>query len=520
MAGPGVVGESYAKSNIWLTAVVATLPTFMEVLNTSVANVTLPQISGSLSAGVEDATWVLTSYLIANAVAMPLSGWCGAVLGRRNFFVLCVIGFSLASLLCGMAPSLGWLVFFRVLQGLAGGGMQPITQAILVDTFPVQRRAMGMAVFGLTVVIAPIIGPVAGGWIAEDYSWRWIFLVNLPIGAVAAGLAWWLIADPPWLRRRGRAGLRIDHIGIGLLCLGLGCMQLFLDLGERSGWFAADRIFVLAVLAGLGLVLFVVWELRHPDPILNLRLLRERNFALACGIMLLFGLMLYSTTVVLPMFTQAVLGYTPMLSGEALAPGGIATMILMPVVGALAPRMDARWMVAGGFLVIALSLVLMGGFTSGVDYPHVALARALQGVGLAFTFVPINALAYAFVPKEVRSEASSILSLARNIGASIGIALSTAMVVSATAEHRSVLVGHLTPYDQPYVAAVAAATAQQAHATGDPVHAWLAAQAGIAGLAALQTQTLAFVDQFRWLGLGTLFMVPLVLLMRRVKTRT
>lgn len=514
MADAAATAEHYAKSNIWLTAMVVTLPTFMVVLSTSVANVILPHIAGSLSASVEDSTWVLSSYLIANAIAIPVAGWLGSVFGRRNYFVFCSLGFGLASLLCGLAPSLGWLVVFRVLQGLFGGGLQPVTQAILVDTFPPKRRAMGMAVYGLTVIIAPIAGPIAGGWVVDEYSWRWVFLANVPIGVVAAFLTWRLIADPPFLRRRTGAEVRFDGVGFAFLCLGLGCLQLTLDLGERSGWFMADHIVLLSIAAGLGLIWFVLWELRQHDPLVNLRLLRNRDFAIASGVMFLYGLVLYSTTAILPLFAQSILGYNAMLSGAVLAPSGLATMVVMPVVGLLEQRIDARWLMASGFLIIAISLVLMGGFTATVDFRHVAMARALQGLGFGLTFVPINTVAYAFVPKEARSDASCLLNLVRNVGAGIGIALSMAMVTHAAETHRVVMLAHLTPYDHAYQQSLAGMTALYRQASGDASLAALAAQAAVSHVAAFQAHMLAYRDQFRWLALGVFLTLPLTVLMR------
>jgi DHA2 family multidrug resistance protein len=517
MAAAAAHVEHYSKHNPWLTAVVATLPTFMEVLNTSIANVTLPHMAGTLSAGVEDATWVLTSYLVANAIVMPLSGWFSALMGRRNFYVACVIAFTLSSVLCGLATSLPMLVFFRLLQGLGGGGLQPITQAILVDTFPVEKRAMGMAVYGMTVVVAPIIGPILGGWVAEEYSWRWIFFINLPIGAISALLAWRLIEDPPYLKRHDTAKLQIDYISIGLLTVWLGGMQMALDLGERYDWFDSDAIYGLAIASIATGILFIARQWWGEHPLINLRLLRDRNFALSAGVMVLFGFMLYATTVVLPLFMQTVLGYTSTRSGAALAPGGLAIMALMPLVGAMGAKVDVRWVIAAGYVVIAWSLTVMAGFDLGVDFGSIAMARMYQGLGLAFTFVPINTLAYAFVAKEARNEASAILSLARNVGASVGIAIATASITRMTAAHRVALVAHATPYDPAYRQAVAGGVGRDLLAQGDPAGAALHTQAGLSQLIDVQARACAFIDEFWILGAGVLLMVPLVLLMKRVR---
>lgn len=505
--------ESYSKYNPWLTAVVATLPTFMEVLNTSIANVTLPHISGSLSAGIEDSTWVLTSYLVANAIIMPLSSWLAAVWGRKNFYVVCVIGFTFASVLCGIATSLPMLVGFRLLQGLAGGGLQPITQAILVDTFPARQRAMGMAVYGMTVVVAPVIGPILGGWIAENFSWRWIFLLNVPIGVISALLAAWIIHDPPYLHRKTE--LHIDWTSIALLSVWLGGMQMVLDLGERYDWFASNLIFNLALISGVCGVTLLVRQWHHRDPVLNLRLLGDRNFGLSTVVMFLFGFMLYATTVLLPLFMQEVLGYTSSRSGMALAPGGLAILVLMPAVGQIGSRIDVRWMIGIGYAIIGYALWMMHGFTAGVSFAQLATARTIQGIGLALTFVPINTLAYAYVARHLRNDASAILSLSRNIGASIGIAVTTALLTRGTQVHRSYLIDHATVFDPAYRTLLQAGQGALVHAGVDPAAALTQAQGRISALVTLQAQVLSYLDQFGLLAFGILLMIPPVVLMRR-----
>jgi DHA2 family multidrug resistance protein len=504
--------ESFSKFNPWLTAVVATLPTFMEVLNTSIANVTLPHISGSLSAAIPDSTWVLTSYLIANAIVMPLSGWLAALFGRRNFYVGCVIVFTLASVLCGIATSLPMLVVFRLIQGLGGGGLQPITQAILVDTFPPRQRAMGMAVYGMTVVVAPVVGPIVGGWVAEEYSWRWIFLLNVPIGAISAFLAAWIIADPPYLVRR--TSMAVDWTSIGLLSMWLGCLQMMLDLGERHDWFSSDLIFNLMLVSGVCGVAFLVRQWHHPEPVINLRLLLERNFLMSTIVMALFGFMLYATTVLLPLFMQELLGYTSSRSGMALAPGGLAIMVLMPVVGKISPLLDTRWMIAAGYAVIGVSLWMMGGFTLGVSFNDVAIARTVQGIGLAFTFVPINTLAYAYVARHHRNEASALLSLARNVGASIGISITTVLVSRGEQAHRALMIAHATVYDPAYRSALAAGTSAAYQHGGDPAAAVASATTSLSNLISLQSSCLSYLDQFALLAFGVLLMIPPVLAMR------
>ncbi len=329
--------------NPWVIAVTVTLATFMEVLDTSIANVALPHISGNLSAGADESTWVLTSYLVSNAIVLPLSGWFSGLIGRKRFYMACVALFTVSSFLCGLAPSLGILVLFRILQGAGGGGLQPSEQAILNDTFPLEKRGMAFAVYGVAVVVAPTIGPWLGGWITDNFSWRWIFYINVPVGILSLCLTWFLVSDPPYMKRQSfRRGFRIDYIGIALISLGLGSMQIILDKGQREDWLSSNFIRVFAVLMLAGIVAGIIWELREKNPVIDLRMLKERNFAIATTAMFFLGFVLYASTVLIPQFLQNMMGYTAELAGLALSPGGLVIMLMMPVVGFLVSKVDTR----------------------------------------------------------------------------------------------------------------------------------------------------------------------------------
>ncbi|HPO12114.1 MAG TPA: DHA2 family efflux MFS transporter permease subunit [Candidatus Hydrogenedentes bacterium] len=513
--------EWHAPYNPWLIAFVTTLATFMEVLDTTIVNVALPHIAGNLGADVNDSTWVLTSYLVSNAVVLPLSAWCASLFGRRNFYLVCVALFTFSSFLCGFAPTLGMLVFFRLLQGVGGGGLQPISQAIMVDTFPPKQRGMSMALFGITVVVAPIIGPTLGGWITDNFSWRWIFFINIPVGLVSLALAPRLITDPPYVKRRtGPDRFKTDYIGLGLLCLGLGSLQLVLDLGERYDWFGSRFITLVTVIAVTATISAVIWELRHKDPILDFKLLGERNLGAATLVMLLFGATLYGSTVLMTLFMQVLLGYTSLWSGLALSPGAVVTLLMLPFVGILVSRIDARPMIAFGMIIIAFSFLYMGHFSLGIDFRTAVSARMVQAFGLAFIFVPLNTIAYMYVPREARNSASSLINVARNVGGSLGIALSTTLVSRFSQVHQTHLVAHLTPYDPGYQATLQNTARLIAPYAGDPVQAAAQAQGAIYGIVRQQAATLAFVDCFRLMAILAAIVIPLVIFMRKAPPTT
>jgi DHA2 family multidrug resistance protein len=502
----------------WIIAFTVMLAIFMEVLDTSVANVALPHIAGNLSAGVDESTWVLTSYLVSNAIVLPLTGWFSSLFGRKRFYMTCVAIFTLSSLLCGLAPSLPLLVFFRVLQGAGGGALQPISQAILLESFPKHKRGMAMAIFGMGVVLAPIIGPTLGGWITDSYSWRWIFLINIPVGIVSLVLTLFLIFDPPYLLRKSlREGARIDFIGIGLLSVGLGFLQVVLDKGEREDWFGSSFIVWCAVVAAVGLLGAFLWELSREDPAVDFHLLKERNFLIATMTMFMLGVVLYGSTALLPIFLQTLLGYTALLSGLVLSPGGILVIILLPVVGKLLTRFESRWLVVFGLSTLALSLFHMATFNLEVDFRTAMIARVYQSAGMAFLFVPINVMAFYFIPKEKINNATGIINLARNIGGSVGIAGVVTMLARRAQFHQAVLVGHMTPLDFPYQAMLGGAKQMLLAQGSDPVLAARQAQGLAYGLLMRHATMLAFLDDFWLMAVATLGMIPFMFLMKKVR---
>ncbi|MCE5229209.1 DHA2 family efflux MFS transporter permease subunit [bacterium] len=517
-ASAPVAGEHWAPGvNPFIIAMTVMLATFMEVLDTSVANVALPHIAGSLSAGVDESTWVLTSYLVSNAIVLPLSGWFGMIFGRKRFYMTCVVLFTISSALCGLAPNLPTLIFFRVLQGVGGGALQPISQAILVDSFPRSKQGMAMAVYGMGVVFAPIIGPTLGGWITDNFSWRWIFLINIPIGITSIMLTSILVEDPPHLIRKRLRDVHIDYIGLGLLSVGLGFLEVMLDKGEREDWFSSDLIRAAAVIAAVALVAFVWWELHHPEPVVELRLLKNRRFSTAMFTMFMLGAVLYSSTMLLPLLLQTLLGYTAMLSGMVLSPGGLGVAMLMPLVGYLIGRTQARFLIAFGLGLCSFGLYWMSQFNMEISFWNAVHARVVQSLGLAFLFVPINTVAFNVVARRRINQASGLINLARNIGGSTGIALVTTFLAQRMQVHQHTLVEHLTPYDQSFRIALGNLT----HALmqqGDPsILATQKAYGMIYGTMSQQASMLAFNDCFRILAILFALMIPLALTMTTPK---
>ncbi len=514
------MGRDSNEVNPWLIAFTVMLATFMEVLDTSVANVSLPHIAGNLSAGVDESTWVLTSYLVSNAIVLPLTGWLSTVFGRKRFYMWCVAIFTVSSLLCGLAPSLALLVFFRVVQGAGGGALQPISQAILVESFPREKQGMAMAVYGMGVVIAPIIGPTLGGWITDNYSWRWVFLINIPVGILSLLLTSLLISDPPYLARRERGqGLRIDFVGLGLLIVGLGFLQVVLDKGQREDWLESSMIMTFTVISAVALVAVIFWELRQENPVVDLRALGDRNFAIATATMFALGGVLYGSTVLLPIFLQTLMGYTAELSGLVLTPGAMAMLVALPLVGRLLSRVEARWLVVVGLLLTGIGLLRLAGFNLEIDYRTAMTTWMISRLGIAFLFVPINVMAFYFIPKERINNATGIINLARNIGGSLGISFVTTLLARRAQFHQAVLVSHLNPLNPRYLAALGEAARHLLAAGSSAPQAREQAQALLYGMLERQSMMLAFVDNFWLLGVVFLSMTPLMFLIKKTRPR-
>src|SRR5271157_2637744 len=515
-------GEAWRPTvNPWIIAVAVTLATFMEVLDTSIANVALPHIAGSLSAGQDESTWVLTSYLVSNAIVLPLSGWLSSIMGRKNFYMSCVALFTVSSFMCGLAPNLATLIVCRVLQGAGGGGLQPSEQAILADTFPPAKRGMAFAVYGMAVVAAPAIGPTLGGWITDNFTWRWIFFINIPVGILSLVLTSRLIQDPPYLKRRKLSETHIDYIGLGLVALGLGTLQVVLDKGQREDWFESNFIVILTAISVAALVWVVIWEWNHKDPIIDLHLFRNRTFAAANFLMFMLGFALLGSTLLLPLFMQTLLGYTAEQSGLALMPGGFTIMLAMPVVGFLLSRYSPRYLMMFGLIMLSFSLFHMTGFDLGVDFRTVMMARVYQALGLAFLFVPINTAAYSGLPREKNNAASGLMNLARNIGGSVGISFVATGLARRAQVHQVQLVEKLNAANPQFQSALRGMTGIFSGGGAGPgagggsaqQHAYAMLQANVIR----QSTMLAYIDNFWVLGVVIGCLLPLVFLIKKTK---
>src|SRR5579863_6479333 len=436
----------------WLIAATVMLATFMEVLDTSIANVSLPHIAGSLSATVDESTWVLTSYLISNAIVLPLTGWLSMLFGRKRLFIGCVIIFTISSFLCGLAPNLFLLIFFRVLPGAGGGGLQPISQAILVESFSRKKQGMAMAVYGMGVVVAPIIGPTLGGWITDSFSWRWIFFINVPVGLVAILMTMALVEDPPYLFRKTlKQGLKIDFIGLGLLSVGLGFIQVMLDKGQTDDWFESRFVITCAVIGVLGLIGVILWELRQPQPLVDLRLFSQRNYSMATFMMFAMGVVMYGTTVLLPILLQTQMGYTAQWAGLVLSPGGLVTLFVMPLVGRLLGIFQPRWLVVCGLLILGFGMFRLSLLNLQTGFWTFVTTWTISRAGMPFLFVPINVMAFAYVPREKTNNATGLINLTRNLGGSVGISLVAAAQNRMSQVSQSTLAANVTAMNPTYV---------------------------------------------------------------------
>ncbi|MGA9883258.1 MAG: DHA2 family efflux MFS transporter permease subunit [Candidatus Acidiferrales bacterium] len=502
--------------NPWLIAVVVALAAFMEVLDTSIANVALPYMAGSLGASNDQSTWVLTSYLVSNAVVLPISGWFANAIGRKRFFMTCLVVFTVSSLLCGLAPSLAAIIVFRVLQGAGGGGLQPMAQAILADTFPPEKRGMAFALYGVTAIIAPTIGPTLGGWITDNYSWRWIFFINLPVGILTLFLVYRLVEDPPWAKGARGAGIKFDYIGFGLLTLGVGALQVMLDKGQEDDWFGSHFILTLAILAATGLISMVVWEWFHDKPIVDVHLFENLNFLSANAMMFVLGLMLFSSLVMMPLFLQTLMGYTAESAGLVLSGGGLLLLFLMPVVGVLSSKVQAKYLVAFGWLTLAVG---MWASTRQLDlqisFVSASVLRLIQVFGLGFLFVPINLSSYIGMPAEKSNGVAGLVNFMRNIGSSVGTSMVTTLIARRSQFHQARLVESLSP-GQSTLQASLAGIIHRLIASG--INAELAAKQAYALVyqsVITQATTLAYLDTFFILAVGSAIMFILSFALRK-----
>ena len=514
------------KHNPWGIALTVTLATFMEVLDTSIANVALPHIAGGLGASQDEATWVLTSYLVSNAIILPASAYLTSFVGRKRFYMWCVVLFGISSALCGLAPSLPLLIFFRVLQGMGGGGLAPSEQAILADTFPPKKRGQAFAVYGLAVVFAPAIGPTLGGWITDNYDWRWIFFINVPVAVLSLFLTQRMVEDPPHIRREVAAmqkrGLNLDYLGFGLLALGFGSLEFVMDKGQEDDWFGSRLITIFAAMCAVSLVWLIFWEIRQirkkHKPILDLTLFRNRTFGTSFLLMFILGFALFGTTVLIPQFTQTLLGYTAERAGLALSPGGLTVMVLMPLVGFLVGRVDNRYLIAYGFAISAAALALMHTLNLGVSYSYIAWLRVFQASGLAFLFVPINTIAYTDIPREKNNDVSGLTNLARNIGGSVGTSFLTTWLARRGQFHQERLGSHLTESSlamQQQVRAMEGFFMSSVRGPASAAQARMMAQGSIYRQLITQSTMLAYLDVIAVLSAGCACMIPLVFLMKK-----
>jgi MFS transporter, DHA2 family, multidrug resistance protein len=505
---PPPTAEPWRPSvNPWLIASVVALAAFMEFLDTSIANVALPYMAGNLGASNDESTWILTSYLASNAIVLPLSGWFASVLGRKRFFLICLGVFTLSSLLCGLAPSLGTIILFRMLQGAGGGGLQPMAQAILADSFPPQQRGLAFAVFGIVAVVAPTIGPTLGGWITDNYSWRWIFFINIPVGILAMFLIILLIEDPPWSKRAAGGLMRFDYIGVSLLATGVAALQVMLDKGQEDDWFGSQFIVLLMIVAGVCLVSLVVWEWFHENPVVDVRLFKNFNFLSANLMMFMLGVVLFASLVMVPQFLQTLVGYTSTLAGLVLSGGGLLVLFLMPLVGTLTAKIQARYLIAFGWLLISLAMYYS---TQKLDlqiaFRTASLMRVVQAAGLGFLFVPITLVSYIGMPAAKSNAVAGLLNFMRNIGSSIGTSMVTTLIARRAQVHQAYLASHVTPGSSTFRDLVAGLANRLTAAGLDSNLALSQATARIYRQTIAQATTLAYIDTFSILAVAAAIM--------------
>jgi len=509
-----LAGERSRDVNPWIVAVAVMCATFMEILDTTVVNVSLPHIAGNLSATIDESTWALTSYLVANAIVLPLTGWLANHFGRKRLLLSSVAGFTTASFLCGLAPNLPLLILFRVIQGFTGGALQPISQAVLLEAFKPEERGRAMGFWGLGIVVAPILGPVVGGWLTDSYSWRWVFYINIPVGVLSLVMIQLYVHDPAYITRRSN---RIDYWGIGLLAVGIGALQLLLDMGQQDDWFESAFITTLAVLAVAGLVAFIVRELRTEHPVVDLRVLKVPTYAVGVFLMTVVGFVLYGSLVLLPLMLQTLLGYPSLQAGIALAPRGMGSFIAMPIVGAMIGRVDPRKLLGGGLVVGSVTLFWLGSLNQSLGYWDIFWPQFIQGLGLGLLFVPLTTITMGPIPRENMGNATSIFNLMRNIGGSMGIAAATTLLARHRQSHSSTLASHIDAYSLQARALVEQLRSAFVAQGADLATATERARLALFGMVQREAMMLSFTDIFRWLSLMFIAMLPLLLLMRSPK---
>ncbi len=500
------------KSSKWIIALAVVLPTLLEVIDTSVVNVSLDHIRGSLSAGIDEATWTITAYLVSNAIIIPLTGWLSRFFGRKRYLMFSVTLFTVSSFLCGSATSISALIFFRVIQGIGGGALQPISQTILLEAFPPAEYGMAMALFGVGVMFGPIVGPVLGGWITDNWSWNWIFYVNIPIGIISILMIMFFIQDPPYLRRTKE---KIDFIGLSLIVVGIGFLQVVLDKGQRLDWFSSQSIIAMAAVSLICIIVFIFWELSRTDPILNLRQLKNVSFASANLIQAVAFFVLFGSILLLPLFVQQLLGYNAFLSGMVLAPGGVATLISMPLSGKLIQKFNPKAVLAAGLLITTYSILMMSQFNAYIGYNTVAFSRIVMGLGMGMVFVPLTSLAFSTIKKEEMGNATSIFGIVRNIAGSFGIAIMTTLLARRAQFHQFRLGEQLNPFDPRYQLSLSKATAMIGYKTGSGS---VAAANGLIYQQLIKQSTLfAFTDAFYFSTLLMLCIIPIIFLLKTPK---
>lgn len=503
--------------NKWLVAVTVMLPTLIEIVDMSIVNVSLGNIRGSLSAGIDESTWVITSYLVANAIIIPISGWLSRFFGRKRYLIFSISLFTFSSFMCGSAWSLTSLIFFRVVQGIGGGALQPISQAILFETFPSEQRGMAMAIFGIGIMFGPIIGPLMGGWITDNWSWPWIFYINVPIGLLSVVMVLFFIVDPAYMKR---VKMKIDYMGIMLLATGIGCLQVILDLGQRRDWFASDLILWLAIISVTSLATFVVVELLFAEhPVVNLRLFKNITFSTGNIVMFFIFFNLFGSIVLLPIYLQTLMGYTAFLAGLVLGPGGLATMVVMPIMGKLITKINPKGILAFGIITCAYSTHLMSRFSLDADFYSIAWPRILLGIGMGFTVIPLMTLAFSFIKKEEMGNATGIFNLLRNLGGSFGVAFISTMIARRAQFHQFHLVEHLTPFDTSYQVTSSHASQFLQYRGFDASVAQHGGASAIYGQLLRQASMLSFNDVFYLLSIFLTCTLPLLLFIKRDKSK-